>query len=43
MKRIAYVGRRDRLAFLCEQLKVKPLTAAEIASIPDLYQPPDSK
>ena len=35
-------ARRDRLAFLCEQLKVKPLTAAEIASIPDLYQPPDS-
>ena len=35
-------ARRDRLAFLCEQLKVKPLTAAENASIPDLYQPPDS-
>jgi len=34
-------ARRDRLVFLCEQLKVKPLTAAEIASIPDLYQPPD--
>jgi len=35
-------ARRDRLAFLCEQLKLKPLTAAAIASIPDLYQPPDS-
>jgi len=34
-------ARRDRVAFLCEQLKLKPLTAAEIASIPDLYQPPD--
>ena len=36
-------ARRDRLAFLCEQLKVKRLTAPEIASIPDLYQPTDSK
>jgi dienelactone hydrolase len=36
-------ARRDRLAFLCEQLKVKPLTAAQIASIPDLYQPPEPK
>ena len=35
-------ARRDRVAFLCEQLKLKPLTAAVIASIPDLYQPPDS-
>ena len=35
-------ARRDRVAFLCEQLKLKPLTAAAIASIPDLYQPPDS-
>jgi dienelactone hydrolase len=35
-------ARRDRVAFLCEQLKLKPLTAAEIGSIPDLYQPPDS-
>jgi dienelactone hydrolase len=34
-------ARRDRLAFLCEQLKVKLLTAVEVASIPDLYQPPD--
>jgi hypothetical protein len=36
-------ARRDRLAFLSEQLKVKPLTAAQIASIPDLYQPPEPK
>jgi hypothetical protein len=34
-------ARRDRLAFLSEQLKVKPLTAAQLASIPDLYQPPE--
>ncbi len=32
-------ARRDRLAFLCQQLKVKPLTAAQLASIPDLHQP----
>jgi dienelactone hydrolase len=34
-------ARRDRLAFLSEQLKLKPLTAAQLASIPDLYQPPE--
>lgn len=34
-------ARRDRLAFLSEQLKVKRLTASQVASIPDLYQPPD--
>jgi dienelactone hydrolase len=34
---------RDRLAFLSDQLKVKPLTAAQLASIPDLYQPPEPK
>ena len=34
-------ARRDRLAFLSEQLKVKPLSAAQIARIPDLYQPPE--
>jgi dienelactone hydrolase len=33
-------ARRDRIAFLAEQLKLKPLSAAVIASIPDLYQPP---
>lgn len=31
---------RDRIAFLTEQLKLKPLSAATIASIPELYQPP---
>lgn len=34
-------ARRDRIAFLTEQLKLKPLPAATIASIPDLYQPPE--
>jgi hypothetical protein len=33
-------ARRDRIAFLTEQLKLKPLTAKVIDSIPDLYQPP---
>lgn len=33
-------ARRDRIAFLSEQLKLKPLSAAVIANIPDLYQPP---
>jgi dienelactone hydrolase len=33
-------ARRDRIAFLTEQLKLKPLLAATIAGIPDLYQPP---
>ena len=33
-------ARRDRLAFLAEQLKLKPLSPAVIAAIPDLYQPP---
>jgi dienelactone hydrolase len=33
-------ARRDRIAFLTEQLKLKPLSAAAIASIPDLVQPP---
>lgn len=32
-------ARRDRIAFLTEQLKLKPLPAALIASIPNLYQP----
>jgi pimeloyl-ACP methyl ester carboxylesterase len=32
-------ARRDRIAFLTEQLKLKPLSAATIASIPDLFQP----
>lgn len=33
-------ARRDRLAFLAEQLKVKPLSPEVIAKIPDLFQPP---
>jgi dienelactone hydrolase len=33
-------ARRDRIAFLTEQLKLKPLSAKVIAGIPDLYQPP---
>jgi len=33
-------ARRDRIAFLIEQLKLKPLPAAAIAGIPNLYQPP---
>jgi len=33
-------ARRDRIAFLTEQLKLKPLPAKVIDSIPDLYQPP---
>jgi dienelactone hydrolase len=34
-------ARRDRIAFLSEQLKLKPLDASLIASIPDLPQPPE--
>jgi dienelactone hydrolase len=34
-------ARRDRLAFLAEQLKLKPLSASVVAAIPELYQPPD--
>jgi len=33
-------ARRDRLAFLAEQLRLKPLSAQVIAEIPELYQPP---
>ena len=33
-------ARRDRIAFLTEQLKLKPLSAKVIDSIPELYQPP---
>jgi hypothetical protein len=32
-------ARRDHLAFLAEQLELRPLPPA--AAIPDLYQPPD--
>jgi dienelactone hydrolase len=34
-------ARRDRIQFLIEQLKLKPLSDAQIASIPNLYQPPE--
>ena len=34
-------ARRDRIAFLCDQLKLKPLDPALIADVPDLPQPPD--
>jgi dienelactone hydrolase len=34
-------ARRDRIAFLTEQLKLKPLAPALVASIPDLVQPPE--
>jgi dienelactone hydrolase len=33
-------ARRDRIAFLTEQLKLKPLPAKVVDAIPDLYQPP---
>ncbi len=32
---------RDRIAFLCEQLQVKPPQAKAVAGIPALYQPPE--
>jgi dienelactone hydrolase len=34
-------ARRDRIAFLTEQLKLKPLSAVLVAGIPNLYQPPE--
>jgi len=34
-------ARRDRIAFLTEQLKLKALPPDVIAKIPDLYQPPN--
>jgi len=33
-------ARRDRIAFLTGQLKLKPLPAALVAGVPNLYQPP---
>jgi cephalosporin-C deacetylase-like acetyl esterase len=33
-------AKRDRIAFLTEQLKLKPLPPKVIDAIPDLYQPP---
>ena len=35
-------ARRDRIGFLVEHLKLKPVPAKLIAAIPDLYQPPRS-
>ena len=34
-------ARRDRIAFLCLQLKVKPPDPARIANVPELPQPPE--
>jgi dienelactone hydrolase len=34
-------ARRDRIAFLVEQLQLQPVSAAVIAAVPDLPQPPD--
>jgi dienelactone hydrolase len=34
-------ARRDRIQFLIDQLRLKPISDAVIASIPSLYQPPD--
>lgn len=33
-------ARRDRIHFLVEQLKLRPVSDSVIAAIPDLYQPP---
>src|SRR5207249_9073421 len=34
-------ARHDRIQFLIEQLKLRPLPDFVIAAIPDLYQPPE--
>jgi dienelactone hydrolase len=34
-------ARRDRVAFLCEQLKLKPPHAKLVSGVPELYQPPE--
>ena len=36
-------ARRDRIAFLTEQLRLTPLPPSAIASVPDLVQPPEPK
>jgi len=36
-------ARRDRIAFLVEQLRLKPVSPEVIASVPDLAQPPEPK
>lgn len=33
-------ARRDRIRFLIEQLRLRPVSDARISTIPDLYQPP---
>lgn len=35
-------ARRDRIAFLTEQLKLRPLPADLVARVPDLFQPADT-
>ena len=34
-------ARRDRVSFLCEQLKLKPPDAKLVSGVPELYQPPE--
>jgi dienelactone hydrolase len=34
-------ARRDRINFLCEQLRLKPPDAKAVAGIPELHQPPE--
>jgi dienelactone hydrolase len=34
-------ARKDRIAFLCEQLKLKLPDPAAVAGVPELYQPPE--
>jgi dienelactone hydrolase len=34
-------ARRDRVSFLCEQLRLKPPDMKVVAAVPDLYQPPE--
>jgi dienelactone hydrolase len=36
-------ARRDRIAFLVEQLKLRPVPASVVAGIPELVQPPEPK
>lgn len=36
-------ARRDRVGFLVEQLKLKPVSPAVLAAVPDLPQPPEPK
>jgi len=34
-------ARRDRVAFLCQQLRLKPPVAKLVSDVPELYQPPE--